>query len=392
MKDAKADTETKKPSLLRRAGRALLQTGITLGVAAGAVFAVQTGMAVLNQRAEAAAPPDAASIMPVSAAPIVLEDSYEVTRSLVGQIEPQRSIAVSFELSGQLEQIDVDEGDSVREGQELARLDTRLLDASQKRLSAQQSALEAQLRFAEQTLERQSELSDRGFASQSALDEAASRTDEFRARIAEIEAALLTNDIQIEKSTLAAPFAGTVTERRVDGGESLSPGQAILEIVQDRAPQVRIGVPLDLKAEAIANAQINVGGTIYDADLLTLRPDVDPVTRTRTAIFSVETDKTLTFGQTARLQLTDAIKAKGTRVQMTTLKEGVRGQWTLLGVDKAQTVRAISVQVQHIEGDRAFVSGAFPDGTLLITEGPQRVTVGQKVIPQQGLTLTEATD
>ena len=64
---------------------------------------------------------------------------------------------------------------------------------------------------------------------------------------------------------------------------------------------------------------------------------------------------------------------------MTSLKEGLRGQWTVLAVGEDRTVRSLSVHVLHAESDRVFVQGAFPEGTLLIDNGPHRVTVGQSV-------------
>ncbi len=374
--------ETQKPDLLRRVGRTTLRLTLTLGILAIAGLAVQLGTQELTRRADAAPAPDAAPAMPVTTAPIVLVPGYEVTRSFVGQIEAQRTAAISFELSGRLNEILTDEGDEILAGHQIATLDTRLLDAERDRLLASQSALEAQLRFAEQTVERQSRLSEQGFASQATLDEALSRLNELSARIAEVQAALTSNTIQMEKSKLFAPFSGRVTERRVDGGESIAPGQTLIEIVEDSAPHLRVGVPLDIAEPDLASATVEVDGTPYAATLVTLRPDVDPVTRTRTAIFEIGAATRLAFGQTAKLHLTDTVETAGLWVPVTTLKEGLRGQWTLLAVDAEDTVRALSVQVVHTEGDQVFVRGAFPEDASLIEAGPQRVTVGQTVDPQ----------
>ena len=375
-------TETQKPSLFRRAGRTTLRVGLTLGVAGIAVLAVQLGSQELTQRAEAAPAPDAAPIMPVQTSPIVLAPGYEVTRAFVGQIEARRTAVVSFELSGRLDAIIVEEGDKVAKGQHIATLDTRLLDAERERLSASKTALEAQLRFAQQTVERQSRLNDQGFASRAALDEALSRSDELTARIAEVEAALMTTAIQVEKSKIFAPFTGRVTERRVDGGESVAPGQIIIEVVEAGAPYLRVGLPLDVSEDDLSDATVEIAGVEYASTLLALRPDIDPATRTRTAIFELNADADLAFGQTARLRLSDTINTEGLWVPMTTLKEGLRGQWTLLGVDAEDVVRALSVQVLHTDGDQVFVRGAFPPDTQLITTGPQRITVGQTVDPK----------
>lgn len=382
MTEVENETQSAKPGPVRRAARITVRTGVTLGFAAAAAFAVHLGSQELTRRAEARPAPDPAPTMPVATTPVTLAPGYEITRSFVGQIEPQRTAAVSFELSGRLEEILVDEGDTVTAGQHLASLDTRLLEAEGARLEASQAALRAQLRFAEQTVERQSRLSNQGFASQAALDEALSRSDELRSRISEVAAALTTNEIRTEKSRIHAPFAGRITVRQVDGGETVSPGQKLVEIVEDSAPYLRVGVPLDITPEDLQQAEIDITGNRHDAKLITLRPDIDPVTRTRTALFEVDTEGRPAFGQTARLLLSDMVETPGLWVPVTTLKEGLRGQWTLLAVDTQDTVRALSVQILHAHGDQVFVRGAFPEAAQLITAGPQRVTVGQVVTPQ----------
>lgn len=372
----------KARGVFRRAGRATLRITATLGVIAFAVLAVQLGSQELSQRAEAAPAPEPAPTIPVETSPIVLAPGYDVTRTFIGQIEARRTAVVSFELSGRLESILVEEGATIAAGERIATLDTRLLKAERERLLASKTALAAQLRFARQTVDRQSRLTDQGFASRAALDEALSRSDELTARIAEVDAALMTTAIQIEKSTVFAPFAGRVTERRVDGGESVVPGQSIIELVEAGAPYLRVGLPLDIRAQDLAAAKVNIAGVEHAATLLTLRPDVDPVTRTRTALFELDPSARATFGQTARLRLKDTVVSEGLWVPVTTLKEGLRGQWTLLAVDAEDTVRAITVHVVHTDGDRVFVQGAFPTDAQLVTSGPQRVTVGQTVDPK----------
>lgn len=368
---------------LKRGGRMVLRLTLTIAVIAGAVLVVQAGTSELTRRAEAVPTPDAAPVIPVSASPLTQSDGYTVQRAFIGQVEPQKTVSVSFELAGQLSEISVDEGDRVRAGQVLARQDLSLLESERTRLRASRAAAEAQLRFAEQTVERRGELNERGFASQAGLDEALARQDELLARLAEIDASLENVAIRVAKSTLTAPFEGRVTERLVDGGETLGPGQRVLSLVALRQPQARIGVPLDLTEADLKEAQIDLDGTLLKARLVALRPDIDPVTRTRTAIFEIgKTDDpmaTPAFGQTARLIVSEQIATPGIWVPITSLKEGVRGQWTLLTVDPQQVVRAAVVEVLHAETARVFVRGAFAPGTMLIDAGPQRITVGQLV-------------
>ncbi|MGR3515132.1 MAG: efflux RND transporter periplasmic adaptor subunit [Paracoccaceae bacterium] len=360
-------------------GRALLRTTVTLGVLAGAVVAVQYGSDELMRRAEAAPSPDPAPAIPVSATVLSRDTGYDVQRAFIGQVEAAKTVTLSFELPGKLETILVDEGDTVTKGQVIATQDTSLLEAEARQLRASRASTEAQLKFAIQTVERNEELQRRGFAPQAGLDEALARRDELVGRIAVIDASLADVDIRRDKTSVRAPFDGRVTVRSVDGGETLGAGQAILGLVELTAPQVRVGVPLDIEEAALQTAQIEVNGEVLEATLATLRPDIDPVTRTRMALFELDTETPLAFGQTARLLLSERVEKDGFWVPTTSLKEGVRGQWTVLTVDPESTVRAAQVELLHVESDRVYARAAFPDGTPLINTGPQRVTVGQRV-------------
>ncbi|MEM9499773.1 MAG: efflux RND transporter periplasmic adaptor subunit [Pseudomonadota bacterium] len=353
--------------------------GLTVLVAGGAAMLVYLGAGELERRANASAHEVSAPATPVTARPLRYQTDFVVQRGFVGQIEAQRLVHASFELSGQLAAIAVDEGDDIREGDVLATLDTALLDAERARLKASQAATAAQLEFAEKSVTRNMSLSHSGFASEARLDESLARRDELRARAAELTASVRSVDIQLEKSVLRAPFDGRITARLVDGGESLGPGQPVVQLVETGAPQFRVGLPLDRIGDDLQNAEIDIGGTRYSARLLTLRPDVDPVTRTRFALFALEDQTDVAFGQTARLVLEQRIRERGFWLPVTALKEGVRGQWTVLTVDDAMIVRAAPVEVMHAETDRVYVRSAIPAGTLLIKAGPQRVTTGQTV-------------
>ncbi len=375
-------TKIETPGLGQRIGKVFRLAGrviVTVGVIAAAVLAVRFGSSELGQRADAAPTPDAAAVIPVSARPLVQEAGYLVTRAFIGQVEPQRTVAMSFELPGRLNEVSVKEGDRVERDQVLATQDTSLLASEKTRLVASRDAAEAQLRFARQTVDRSRELSQRGFTSQAGLDEVLARQDELNARIAEVDASLENVAIRMAKSRIIAPFAGRVTERLVDGGETLAAGQRVLELVELRKPQVRIGLPLEVTEDRLRGAMIEIVGAAYPTRLVTLRPDIDPVTRTRTAIFEIEAIEQPAFGQTARLILPEIVEANGLWLPVTSLKEGVRGQWTVLLIDPEMIVRAATVEILHAESDRVFVRGAFPEGTLLLGEGPQRVTVGQSV-------------
>ncbi|GAA6159219.1 hypothetical protein NBRC116589_13930 [Ruegeria sp. HU-ET01832] len=376
---ADLSTETTKPNLFSRMLRGIARLLVTICFIAVAAAAVYLGASELNRRADAVPSPEAAAVTPVSATLITSESAYTVDRVFIGQVEPQRSADISFELNGTLDHILVDEGDEVAKGQLLATLDVALLEVERERLSASRDAIAAQLAFAKKTVERNSKLIEQGFTSQARLDEVVSQQDELLSRIGELDAGLRDVTVRIAKSSIEAPFAGQITARHVDGGETLRSGQLVLGIVEVVSPQVRIGIPLDVDPALLSDVEIEIEDQSYRADLATLRPDIDPVTRTRTALFDLRNRPDVAFGQTARVHVLDPVQNAGTWVPTTSLKEGTRGQWTLLVADAQKTVRLATVEVLHAEDDRVFVRGAFPEGTVLIDQGPQRVTVGQRV-------------
>ena len=371
-------TDVKKPSLLRRGVARIVTIVGTLCVIGLAGAAVVFGSDMLAPRADAKPQTATAKATPVAVTPVRIEHSYSVPRSFVGQVEAAASSVLSFELAGKLTEISADEGDTVEKGQEIARLDTALLQAERDRLTASRAATDAQLGFAESRVVRAQSLRGQGFSSQETLDEAIATRDELTSRIAETEAALATVAINLEKSVLLAPFAGRIGAQSVDGGETLSAGQAVVTLIETAAPQIRVGLPLSFTEDMLRGLTITLSGIQYSAEFIQFRPDIDPITRTRTALFALQTEEAPTFGQTATLLIDTTVKAEGAWVPMDALQEGAGSAWTVLVVDDG-IVKTAAVELLHAEETRAYVRGTFADGAQLIGTGAHRVVPGQMV-------------
>lgn len=371
-------TTMTQPTRLRRLMRFLMSAMVTAICVAGAVFAVVFGSDLLAERAEAGRVVASADRMPVQVDEVIFADGYGVTRRFVGQVEAAASVALSFELSGRLSEIVVEEGANVKAGQLMARLDTALLRSEKERLDASRAATAAQSKFAESRLNRAVSLRRQGYASEEAVDEARATRDELLNRVREIDAALNAVAINLEKSELFAPFDGQIGMRNVDGGETLSAGAPVLTLIKSASPMVRVGLPLSIETSDLDTAEIMIDDATFPARLAHVRPDIDPVTRTRTAIFSIEADHAPAFGRTASLILETAIEAHGAWVPLDALQEGLGGVWTVLIVDDG-VVRNAAVEILHTEAARVYVRGTFEPGALLIDTGAHRVVPGQQV-------------
>lgn len=380
------DSEPTPPTDRRlfRRGIAILMTLATGLFAAGLTAA---GLSAINSLAATVEVDSTAEIVAVRTQPLSISDHYSVARTFVGQVEPTRVTEMGFEPAGVVERVLVEEGDRVAAGQPLARLDTRSLESRRQSQRAARAALAAQAELARLTAERQSRLKEQGFATHQGHDEARLRLAEIQARIDEVDAAIAGIGIELGKSTIRAPFSGRIGARLVDEGATVSPGMAVVEILEDGPPLMRVGLSERFAGTAQPGmvVDVSIGVQTYSAVLKALRADLDPQTRTLTALFALTDpaarDAAL-YGQTGTVRLDNRLKARGAWVPVSALRQGVEGLWTILTIEEDDgTARAAheAVEVLYADESRAFVRGTFDEATQMIAAGGHRVTSGQKV-------------
>ena len=364
----------------RQVAHGALRLGLTLAVVAVAALAVQQGATVLAERAEAAEPPPGAPALPVDVRRITPQDGFVTERRFLGQIAPAQDSALSFEAGGRVTDLLVEEGDRVAAGAVVARLDTALLEVQAARLAAARAALAAEYELAGRRLARRAALQDRGFSPEEALDEAELSRDALAARLEEVDAQIREVEVRLDKAVLRAPFAGRVAARAVDTGATVAAGQTVLRLMQEGAAELRIGLPLWVDAAPGTDWPVAIEGRAATATLVALRPDIDPATRTRTALLRVE-GVDAPFGATATLAVPRRIASAGAWLPRTALREGAPGVWTVLVLDAENAVRAVPVEVLHVAADRVYLAGPFDPSMRALTGGTQRVTPGQTVSP-----------
>lgn len=364
-------------------------------VAALAVAATAAATAGLYARAGAEAAAPIRDPLPVTVAPLRRAQSYAYRESVLGRVEPRRESRLAFERPGLVEAVLVDEGDRVRRGQQLARLDHAALEIEDARLAAEQRALEADLALAEATTRRRAQLSDRGFESGQSFDEARFSAAATEARIAAIDAQRRRIALDREKSVLKAPFDAVVSTRGVDEGAVAAAGSPILTVQEVDRPQARIGAPVDLaRSLALGEAvTLRAETTTLSGRVAAIAPRLDPATRTVAVLIDIDPAEPIAMGDVVRLERERTIAAEGAWAPLAALSDGVRGLWRLrlvLGPDGAPLtdqagpvaggrLGATLVEALYVRDGRAFVRGAFPDGALVVLEGPHRGASGQPV-------------
>ena len=244
------------------------------------------GIATLHIRANAEAAPDPNPPVSVAVRPVRLTSGYTIIERFAGRLEPVRQTHLSFERAGLVTDVFFEEGDQVSQGAVVARLDTAKLNVERDRVQAQRKELEARQALAKVTLDRQRVLESKGWQSEQRYDEARFQLAEISASIGRLDAGIASIDVDIGKSVLMAPYAGTVASRLIDEGTVVNAGTAVIELLESGARQVRVGVSVEA-AQSLDKGHIyrlGAGGSVFKGRLISKRPDLQTGTRTATVL------------------------------------------------------------------------------------------------------------
>lgn len=203
---------------------------------AGAVVVI-AGAGIAGWRVLRAQPVAVDTVVVAPNAPAVSGGGGASVLNATGYVVAQLSSTVSSQITGQITQVIVNEGERVRDGQILARLDDRTQQAAvataTSQLDADQAEVakaRAQLALDETTLRRTQVMAEQHMVSAADLDNAQSQVTIDRASVAAAQGqiqvdrdALDAARIQLAYTVIRAPFAGVVTEKYAHPGEMISP-------------------------------------------------------------------------------------------------------------------------------------------------------------------------
>jgi len=177
-----------------------------------------------------------------------------------GYVVAQQKAAVASKGTGRLVFLGVQEGDPVKKGQIIARLEDQDVVAALAKARADLEFSKADLDDARLSLDRQRRLFASGLASKAELDAAEARFRRVQASIASAEAAVTSAEVSIENTRIRAPFDGTVLTKNADVGEMVTPFAAA---ANSRGAVVTMADMSSLEVEADVSesniTRVNVG-------------------------------------------------------------------------------------------------------------------------------------
>jgi len=345
------------------------------------------------------ATPGAAEILPVDV-PVVTATvgDIEAALEISGTLAPRSRVPVKPRLPGSLDRVLVDIGDAVREGQVIATVDRREIDAQADAAAAAVAVAKAALESAEASLanavlerDRARVLFEKGALPRQRLDGAetahrasAAQRDLATANLAQTEASLRRAREVQRDATVTAPVTGFIVERNYDAGAI--PGDRPVVVVADlrqlkleagvsemQAGRLRVGMKARVEVQARP-------GESFEGDLAAIAPEVDERNRHFRIEVRVPNDgRGLLSGMYATARIVESSEAGAVLVP----REAIAtrdGQRVALRVQDG-AVTAVAVTEGLSDGMRVQVLKGVRAGDTLVVDARRQLAPGAKVRP-----------
>lgn len=214
--------------------------GVLIACGAAALVFWPQGASVAQKASAGKAPPP----VPVRVAQALVQDQALVLNA-VGQVQALRQAVVRARIEGLLTEVNFTEGQPVKQGQVLARLDDRSLQAQVAQAEAELQRLQAQLQLAELDLRRYQGLAEQSAVSTQQRDQQQAQVAQLRAQVQAQQASVSQVRTQLSYTVITAPFSGRAGLRLVDVGNIVRPSdvQGIVTLAQTEPLNVVFNVP-----------------------------------------------------------------------------------------------------------------------------------------------------
>ncbi len=288
----------------------------------------------------------------------VTAGEFPLYTTAMGTVEPFDRARISTRVMGHVRAVLVQEGDRVKAGQVLLRLDSRDASSRIEQARAGLSAAQSQLVNAEAYYNRIQKLYDEQSATKQHLDNARTQYEASKAGVLGARNKLSETSSQLGYYNIKAPFGGFVTSRSVDKGDMSTPGVPLVTVeMQDSLKIVTTLSEKDMgKVSPGEFALVEIGTARYQARVKSVAPAGDPATRRfKVQLVLPNQDGTLVSGLFARVLFrtgsVETISVPETAIvrrgQLTGLfvlnEQGVtRLRWVRLGRTSGELVEVLS--------------------------------------------------
>lgn len=330
--------------------------------------------------------------VPVTVVPVA-KQNVPVFLTALGTVQALNTVTVSPQVSGQLLSLEFTEGQPVKKGQVLARIDPRTYQAAYDQARARQRQDQAQLETAKSNLARSQDLASKGYISKQDLDTLRNVATQYEAAVAADAASVRDSQVQLNYTTVISPIDGLAGIRGVDPGNIVNSGTSIVTLTQLHPINVMFTLPeqnLDMVRAAAAQKGAALQVTALDRTdshavanggvLKVIDNQIDTGTGTFRLKSEFPNDKNeLWPGQFVNVQLLVNTVDGGLVIPAQAVQRGPDGDY-VYQVQPDSTVKMQAVVIAGEVGDsHVMIGSGLKAGDEVVTEGQFRLKPGSKV-------------
>lgn len=315
--------------------------------------------------------PEALTLGPEAIA-VVRQEEIRTGPQLSGSLSAEREAQVRAQVGGQVLAVYAEQGQAVRAGQPLARIDaSALVDAATSARTGVASAQTA-LEVARRNYERAQTLNQAGAMSDRDLETARAQLSQAQAQAAGARSQQASAQKQLGNTEVRSPITGVVSLRPVGAGDIVQPGAALFTVVDPHSMRLQASVPADQLGELRIGSTVRFGvngypGRTFTGTVERISPAADPQTRQVPVVITIPNEGgTLVAGLFAEGRVESQVR-QGLMVPATAVDErGVTP--TVLRLRAGRTERvAVQAGVRDPDTERVEVTaGLAPGDTVLV--------------------------
>jgi membrane fusion protein, multidrug efflux system len=335
----------------------------------------------------------AGRVVPVVSAPVQRRD-VPIYLDGLGNVTAFKTVTVRSQVDGRLERVLFTEGQPVKAGELLARIDPRPF---QNQLLQAQGALardRAQLEAAKVNLERYRQLAAKKLIAAQQADDQAALVGQYEGAVQMDRASIETARLNLDYASIKSPIDGVSGVRIVDPGNlvrasdanglvvitQLDPITVLFSLPQDELPRVmqelqRGALSVEAwsrdGAQKLATGQLALVDNQINAATATLRLK---------AVFP-NPQRLLWPNQFVKARLLLTIRKDALVVSPTVPQRGPEGTFAYV-IQPDQTVQPRNIEVEHTEGDLVIVGKGLAEGEEVVVDGQNQLRAGSKVMPR----------
>jgi RND family efflux transporter MFP subunit len=311
----------------------------------------------------------------------------EVILEQVGTLTASHDVTLRSESEGRVIEIAFREGQPVRKGAVLVRLNAAKVRADLANLEAQLTELGARLENKLRTLERNRPLLEKRLISRLQFDNLETEIAEVRAQIEQARANLLREQVLLADTVVRAPFDGVAGVRTLSPGDYLKIGDPVVTVVDLDPLEISFQVPEKFKPKFAPEQTVNLQVAPYPQRTFTgkisfIAPRVDEATRTFQVKAQIaNADHLLSPGLFAKVSVVTDVFANAVTVPWESIIQ--TEQETYLYTVQDNIARKVPVQLGRITPQWVqLLDSDLTPGSTVILEGKFASKDGGKVAPK----------